>query len=69
MKRLLEVLDEPVHLSDFVSMAELVGLRGRPLAFGLLCAEVLAVTDAKPEWTHEVGVHGRTRDLAGVVPA
>lgn len=69
VRRLLETLSEPVHLSDFISMAELVGLRGRSLAFGLLCAEVLVVSEARPEWTHEVGVHGGTRDLTDRVPA
>lgn len=69
VRRLLETLSGPVHLSDFVSMAELVGLRGRSLAFGLLCAEVLVVSEARPEWSHEVGVHGGTRDMTRCVPA
>lgn len=69
IKRLLATFDEPVHLSDFISMAELVGLRGRPLAFGLLCAGIISVSGAHAEWRQEVGVHGATQDMSSWVPA
>ena len=71
--RVLAALPEAARVADVIAMAELLGLRGRPLAFGLLCSEVLGLADESAggtsEWTHEIGVHGGRRDLTMRVPA
>ncbi len=47
---LVEAATEPVRLSDLISMAELLGLRGHWIAFGLLCSGTLAVCDDVESW-------------------
>ena len=64
--RLLEALDPPTRLCDFVAMADLVGIRGRWLAFGLLCSDVLRVSEAG-EWRGII-VHGGASRPAGLAP-
>jgi DNA-binding response OmpR family regulator len=51
LARLMEAVDEPIRLSDVASMADLVGLRGRAVVFGLLCAEVLSISAEQESWT------------------
>lgn len=64
--RLLEALDAPTRLCDVIAMADLVGMRGRWLAFGLLCSDVLRVSEAG-EWRGVI-VHGGASRPAGLSP-
>lgn len=53
VQQLLMAVREPMPLADVVAMADLVGLRGRSVVFGLLCADVLEL--ALPEsWARHV---------------
>lgn len=64
--RLLEAAQEPTRLSDLIAMADLVGMRGRWLAFGLLCADALVLHDASGAWRGVVAKSGGERALTGV---
>jgi DNA-binding response OmpR family regulator len=70
-RRLLEAVDGPTRLADVLAMAQLMGLRPRPLIFGLLCAEVLRVADAGREWDrHAPRAEGGSREVPDdAVPA
>lgn len=63
--RLLEAVEEPTRLSDLIAMSDLVGLRGRWLAFGLLCADVLVLRDSPASWRGIAARPGGERRLEG----
>ncbi len=68
-RRLLEAIEAPMRLADVMAMAQLMGLRPRPLLFGLLCAEVLRVVEAGQEWeTHAPTTVGAVRELDPATP-
>jgi hypothetical protein len=64
--RLLEAVEEPTRLSDFVAMADLLGMRGRWVAFGLLCCDALSLGGAGDTWRSAASRAGSERELAGV---
>ena len=64
--RLLEAVEEPTRLSDLVAMADLVGMRGRWLVFGLLCADALVISGSTSAWRGIAARQGDDETLAGV---
>lgn len=59
-RKLLEAVEGPTRLGDVMAMAGIMGLRPRPLVFGLLCAEVLSPVESGHEWERHAPVPAGT---------
>ena len=69
-RKLLEAIEGPTRLAHVTAMAEIMGLRARPLVFGLLCAEVLALVESGAEWEKHAPRHrGVERSMDTAEPA
>jgi CheY-like chemotaxis protein len=69
VRQLVRAAAGDVRTRELIAMADMLGLPGRPLVFGLLCAEVLGVGDHGAEWSDHAPASTReSRALEPGVP-